>query len=182
MTAMKPRLHFALWEMNSAGSNHSFVPDKSWYLTHLLVFLFTWCVRPARVHTGEVDVFVLRGPSLRQNHLLSLHAMTQHTQIHTHTKTDFSKTGIHVTVVSAPQFWICLLYFVLRVGHGAVKRPLLKLEVVRVQLLCEHATWRHGDLGDRRWHVCTLFCANMLVEHFTLLWKEINVSLFQMHC
>lgn len=31
-----------------------------------------------------------------------------------------------------------LHYFVLGVGHGAVKRPLLKLEVVHVQLLCEH--------------------------------------------
>lgn len=35
--------------------------------------VFTWCVCPAGVHRGEVDFFVLRGPSLRQYHLLSLH-------------------------------------------------------------------------------------------------------------
>lgn len=30
-------------------------------------------------------------------------------------------------------------YFVLSIGHGAVKCPLLKLQVVHVQLLCQHA-------------------------------------------
>lgn len=45
--------------------------------------------------------------------------------------------------------WIGLLYLVLSVGHGAIERPLLKLQVVHIQLLCEHAAWRHSDLaGD----------------------------------
>lgn len=101
--------------------------------------LFTWCVRPARVHGGEVDLFVLRGPSLCQNHLLSL-SKWQHRNTSTNTPRSFllSTSGLQE---------IGRLYFVLSVGHGAVKRPLLKLEVVHVQLLCEHAAWRHRDLG-----------------------------------
>lgn len=39
-------------------------------------------------------------------------------------------------------------HFVLSVGRRAVKRPLLKLEVVHVQLLREHPARRHGDLRD----------------------------------
>lgn len=50
--------------------------SRAWY--HICVdscfflFFFTWCVCPAWVHAGEVDLFVLRGPPLCQNHLLSL--------------------------------------------------------------------------------------------------------------
>lgn len=42
------------------------------------------------------------------------------------------------------------LYFILSVGHGPVKCPLLKLEVVHVQFLCEHATWRHSNLERKQ--------------------------------
>lgn len=47
-----------------------------------------------------------------------------------------------------------LPYFVLGIGHGAVKCPLLKLQVIHVQLLCKHASWWHSDLGgDKPIHV-----------------------------
>lgn len=63
-----------------------------------------------------------------------------------HKNTDPCRSGFCPAVLL---LWIGLLYLVLSVGHGAIKRPLLKLEVVHVQLLCEHASWRHRDLaGD----------------------------------
>lgn len=63
-----------------------------------------------------------------------------------HKNTDPCRRGFCPAVLL---LWIGLLYLVLSVGHGAIERPLLKLEVVHVQLLCEHATWRHSDLvGD----------------------------------
>lgn len=63
-----------------------------------------------------------------------------------HKNTDPCRRGFCPAVLL---LWIGLLYLVLSVGHGAIERPLLKLEVVHVQLLCEHAAWRHSDLvGD----------------------------------
>jgi len=52
-------------------------------------------------------------------------------------------------------------YFILSVSHRSIKRPLLKLQVVHVQLLREHAARRHGDLGDETAAgVGSLLCAS----------------------
>lgn len=64
------------------------------------------------------------------------------------------------------------LYFILSVGHGPVKCPLLKLEVVHVQFLCEHATWRHSNLErkQKKSCICTswlFFCA-VVIQPTTL--------------
>lgn len=39
-----------------------------------------------------------------------------------------------------------LPHFILCISHGAVKCPLLKLQVIHVELLCKHAARWHGDL------------------------------------
>lgn len=74
----------------------------------------------------------------------SVTATTQQTHLnkHGHTTTTPSRAF-------KQQLSISLQYFVLSVGHGAVKRPLLKLEVVHVQLLCEHAARGHRHLRGR---------------------------------
>ena len=40
-------------------------------------------------------------------------------------------------------------YFILSVGHGAVERSLLKLQIVQVQLLNQHSSRWHSDLKSR---------------------------------
>lgn len=73
------------------------VPNKSLAWTYsIFLFLFTWCVCPAGVHAGEVDLFVLRGPRLCQNHLLSLSKKKKKNDNTKH----FNKTRIHATMVS----------------------------------------------------------------------------------
>lgn len=99
------------------------------------------------MHGGEVDLFVLRSPSLCQNHLLSL-SERQHRNTSTHTGTRHDRSVSSLLHIG--------LYFVLSVGRGAIKRPLLELEVVHVQLLCEHAARRHGDLEEEEG--ASMFC------------------------
>lgn len=101
----------------------------------------------------------------------------------------FSNTWTHATTVSVQlpairPFSICLPYFILSVGHGAIKRPLLKLEVTHIQLLCEHATWRHRDLwGDS----CTCVCFSIYMHstslpvHADALMAIKIISLFKTH-
>lgn len=140
------RFHSALWRNNSAVPPAPEWSERAkWTQTFGTGPQLTWRVCPAGVHWGEVDLFVPGGPLLGQYHLLSLHGAQGKKK---KKKKNFSTTWHHIAAISATPFWMAPpFYLVLCVGHGAVKRALLKLKVVRVQLLCEHATWWHGDLG-----------------------------------
>ena len=80
-------------------------------------------------------------------------------------------------------------YFILGVGHGAVKCSLLKLQIIQVQLLNQHAPGWHRDLKARKRYTYVFLitiiihlyymgeqsCAflALLVFPFSKLWSEI---------
>ena len=119
----------------------------------------TWCVSPARVHRGEVDLFVLRCPSLCQDHLLSLWGQNKHKDLQKNVCADLlpSHTSTFVFIVFSFSLLFSLggkAYFILGVGHSAVKRSLLKLKIIQVQLLNQHSSRRHSDLKARNIYIC----------------------------
>lgn len=61
-------------------------------------------------------------------------------------------TWIHSVISILDWLQILAHHLVLGVGHEAIKASLLRLQIIRFELLDEHASWGHSDLtvGEKR--------------------------------